>query len=363
MASPYVLNNLFFIFVDFCLSFFGFSSVVTFLFVDAFCGVLYVYVSFLLSGRLFSGERKFLFFLMFLAIGSFKIFFGDIEVYAPVVVLLLVYVFFSIEYLLGRKSVLFPGFSFVFLFLFHVHVIFFLPTLVILPFLKKRFCSRKVFVLKELSLLFKIFVLPVLFFVILFSPKLFEFDNKFIYPSEIYPLEDFGFNSSQGFISFNSRICPYCFCEKPLFCGSPELSILTLVKQNNVIVKQYNLFDFSHIKDWFNIIILIGPVFFLMLFVLFRVIQNLYLKFFYKDILLIFFSFCLLSLLFRTFILNFTTIELDWDALVLFGPIISLWTGYVCLKYFRFDKDLLIYVFWSLFAIGVCVVRDVLFII
>ena len=34
VGSPYVLNNLFFIFVDFCLSFFGFSSVVTFLVVD-----------------------------------------------------------------------------------------------------------------------------------------------------------------------------------------------------------------------------------------------------------------------------------------------------------------------------------------
>ncbi|MBU1849725.1 MAG: hypothetical protein KKH40_03280 [Nanoarchaeota archaeon] len=330
----------------------------TFLVVDAFCGVLFIYVSFLLASRLFRGEKRFLFFLMFLAVGSFKIFFGDVEVYAPVVVLLLVFIYFSVEYLLGRRSVLFPGFSFVLLFLFHVHAVFFLPTLVILPFLKNNFFRKKVFVFKELFLLFKVFVLPVLFFVILFSPRMFEIDNKFISPVKYY-----GFNESQGFINVHYLICPYCFCEKPLFCGSPELPILTIVKQNNVLLKQYGLFDFSHIKDWFNSIILIGPVFFLMLFVLFKVMQKLYLKDFYRDSLLVFFSFCLPLLLFRVFVMNYTSIMWDWDSLVLFGPIISLWTGYVCLKYFRFDKDLLIYVFWSLFAIGVCVVRDVLFII
>jgi len=65
----------------------------------------------------------------------------------------------------------------------------------------------------------------------------------------------------------------------------------------------------------------------------------------------------------RIFIMTFWSIQKDWNSFIMFGPTISLWTGYVLLKYFSFDKELLVYVFWSLFAISVSVVNDVLFII
>jgi hypothetical protein len=120
------------------------STELTYSVVSILCGGIFVFLALKLSSHLGkTAVAKFLIFTFLFSSGSIQLFFGYVESYSILQVVLLAYIWFAALYVSGRMSILPVFFAFLFSVGLHITSLIFLPSLIYLVTLRRKGSPRK----------------------------------------------------------------------------------------------------------------------------------------------------------------------------------------------------------------------------
>jgi len=348
----YVFNPIIHILMHKLTSLIGFSARASIVLVNALWGVGYVFTSYFLVKELTANNlKRFILFLLFFSSGLIQIFFGTIEMYAPVIVCILLFALTALYYIKGKTRIIVPTIVVMISFYMYVLSIFLFPALFLLPFFKtigNKKNKKKIHLIqsifqKDFFSILKLFFIFIGILVLL---------GIFLYNSDISKNQIFSFTLSKdasttdSFLKFDPRNCFYCMCDHVCEIRVAFKPLNDIEDHTN---QAYSLFSKKSLNDQFNQFMLSElPGFILAAIVfifLFRKIQI-------RDPFLLF----LLSLILLLFIPHFfmTPIPIgmieDWDAYSLLSVPLLVIAGYLLSRYIK-EKKTFAYVALSIIVV------------